>query len=428
MYIGFEQAVYGSFPFWDRGYDMLAKSPDCRPEWLAWLRETCPKVGQPPAGSPIHGLFALKADRKTWAIVGLSDQGTDDRGRPGAMAFHALFVGRRDYERLGALPFLMAPYLQSSWPAGTRELPAGRAEIVVAGERSSPSDEAARVAADLRRGHRRVIPAQGPIDDLARQVWLALPIRNRRASTLATWSFAEGLGCDLQAIRASATPAGPAETPPRDTRPSRRTPLLPALGLAAAIVGLGLPFLFLATRRVGPRDGPAVVERPEPPPRVGYEVPPNPDEFARLRDRLAVLADRVGVEIGPGDEPSAVMVRLADSAHYRGRWLEDRERNQLRRDPDPEAARALSWDGHVRRFAPDRPLPPGFETGPIRWQLAVLAWSFHLETRVDEPPAEALLRLEDWLSVDVATRPSPLASRHPALDDYGRFLSRLPRR
>ena len=33
--VRFEQAVYGSFPFWDRGYALLAHSPGCRPEWLA---------------------------------------------------------------------------------------------------------------------------------------------------------------------------------------------------------------------------------------------------------------------------------------------------------------------------------------------------------------------------------------------------------
>ena len=30
--VRFEQAVYGSFAFWDRGYALLAHSPGCRPE------------------------------------------------------------------------------------------------------------------------------------------------------------------------------------------------------------------------------------------------------------------------------------------------------------------------------------------------------------------------------------------------------------
>ena len=39
--VRFEQAVYGSFPFWDRGYALLAQSPGCRPEWLAEFLAAC---------------------------------------------------------------------------------------------------------------------------------------------------------------------------------------------------------------------------------------------------------------------------------------------------------------------------------------------------------------------------------------------------
>ena len=48
--VRFEQAVYGSFPFWHRGYAVLAHSAGCRPEWLAELRTVCQRCGEPPAG------------------------------------------------------------------------------------------------------------------------------------------------------------------------------------------------------------------------------------------------------------------------------------------------------------------------------------------------------------------------------------------
>lgn len=420
MWISFAQAVYGSFPFWGRGYDLLAWSPNCRSEWLAWLRETCPKIGQPLAGSPIHGLFALKADRKTWAIIGLSDQGTDDHGRPGAMAFHALFVGRRDYERLGANPFLLASCLRSNWTADTRELPVGTVAIDLQNEGPTPSGQAVRIAAEIRGGRRRVVSAEAPIDDLARQVWTALPISVRRTATLATWSFADGLDCDLRAVLG----------PPEQTQGVEGKVPRARIGtgaILAAVVGLlilGLAAIWLIWRPAGP----VAIEPGRPPSRAGLEAVLKPEDVAQVRDRLAVLADRMGLEFDTGGDPSAVMARISESARYRGRWLSDDERRRLRQDPDPEAVRALSWDEHLRRFAADRPLPNDFDRGPVRWQLAVLAWSFHLETTAGEPPVEVLRRLEDWLSVDVATRPSPLSDHYPTLADYGRFLSRMPRR
>ena len=39
-----EQAVYGSFPFWRRGYGVLARSAGCRAEWLAELRIVCQRI------------------------------------------------------------------------------------------------------------------------------------------------------------------------------------------------------------------------------------------------------------------------------------------------------------------------------------------------------------------------------------------------
>src|SRR4051794_30474773 len=103
--VRYEQAVYGSFPFWDRGYDVLAHSPGCRPEWLAGMRAACQKFGERPRGvEEVGGLFALRLAEGPWMIVGPSVQGADDRGRPGALAFHALFLSPREYRKADFCP------------------------------------------------------------------------------------------------------------------------------------------------------------------------------------------------------------------------------------------------------------------------------------------------------------------------------------
>jgi len=59
--VRFEQAVYGSFAFWDQGYAVLARSPGCRDEWVADFRTACQKLGERPAGvAEAVGLFALR--------------------------------------------------------------------------------------------------------------------------------------------------------------------------------------------------------------------------------------------------------------------------------------------------------------------------------------------------------------------------------
>src|SRR5689334_21616575 len=85
--VRFEQAVYGSFPFWDRGYGVLAQSPGCRPEWLAELKAACQRFGEPPPGtSPAGGMFSFRLPSGPWAIVGVGSPGLDDQGRPGALS------------------------------------------------------------------------------------------------------------------------------------------------------------------------------------------------------------------------------------------------------------------------------------------------------------------------------------------------------
>ncbi len=210
--VRYEQAVYGSFAFCRRGYGMLAHSAACRPEWLAALKAACQRYGEPPAGVvEAPALFARRIERGPWMIVGIFPQGCDDAGRPGALAFHALFVGRWVYARAGADPFVFGGLTRGDWGATDLDatLPPGRATI-----RSAPFRRTIRplashehegesfreIVAAIARGRRVAIQSDGPIDRMARDVWRALPFRVRLRTSVATWAFDNANGFDLAAL------------------------------------------------------------------------------------------------------------------------------------------------------------------------------------------------------------------------------------
>jgi hypothetical protein len=199
--IRYEQAVYGSFPFWDKGYATLARSPGCRDEWLADLKAACQRYGErPPHAAEAGGLMALRLPSGPWAIIRPSPQGSDDRGRPGALAFHALFLSGSDYRKAGAFPFEFATSLRADWTPDTSLL-SGSLTLDTPTSTSIPAgDRASRIAKALLRGRRVAIESEGPIDDLARAIWLALPVRRRARLSLATWTYANGNRHDLAAL------------------------------------------------------------------------------------------------------------------------------------------------------------------------------------------------------------------------------------
>src|SRR3954451_23070602 len=111
-----EQVVYGSFAFSDRGYAVLARSPGVREEWLAAVLAACRKFGEAPHGTvAAPALFSLRLGKGPRAVVGVFPLGCDDRGRPGALAFHALLIADRDFRRAGADPFAFAGCLRDEW-------------------------------------------------------------------------------------------------------------------------------------------------------------------------------------------------------------------------------------------------------------------------------------------------------------------------
>jgi len=205
--IRYEQAVYGSFPFWHRGYAVLARSAKCRGDGLDALQRAGQRFGERPTGIAEKAcMFALPLRRGAWMVVGVFPQGCDDQGRPGALAFHGLFLTRWTYWKAGLNPFVFAPALRSEWnkadqdvilPAGTLILPGWQAARAKA---EGVDDRVETIVTALRRRRRVVVPSAEPIEDLARAVWTKLPGSVRRRASVATWAFRNDNLFDLVAV------------------------------------------------------------------------------------------------------------------------------------------------------------------------------------------------------------------------------------
>jgi hypothetical protein len=452
--VRFEQAVYGSFPFWDRGYAVLAQSPGCRPGWLSGLRAACQGYGErPPGAAEAGGLFAMRTEDGTWMVVGVGPQGCDDRGRPGALAFHALFLTPREYRRAGLSPFALAHALRLVWDAGVRDLPSGCCTVGPASATAPPDGgPAARIAAALSRGRRVAVQAPGPIDETARQAWAALPERVRRRASVASWAFGNANRFDLVALprlagvaldpsyitidlESEAAGSPPAPAPVAAGGGSWRVPRgLPALGAVAVLAGVGLGVAWHRSEEGAGRPVATATGRAAPDPSDYRDGSIDPDERRRVAEALADLAERFGVveaRATPGEaDPVALMIAMADRLRYRGPFLSADELSRLGSEAGRDRDLALRWHERVRRFADDRPLPEGFARGNLRWQLDTLSWSFHL----DDPSARRRSAAEvphaigEALATDVPLRATPLSARYPALASYAAFLGRLPSR
>lgn len=452
--VRFEQAVYGSFPFWDKGYGVLATSPGVRPEWLAEFQAVCQRYGEPPRGVSGEGaMFAQTLTCGPWLIVGVCPQGHDDRGRPGALAFHGLFVSAQEYRKVQFDPFRLSGALGREWdgtmsalPHGGFQLPANEAQANV------HSDLSRRVLATLTAGRSVALEAFEPIEAVAREVWAQLPESVRRRASVATLAFSNANRFDLVAFPRLAsvtldpkyatveTLLPPVDLTPVRPRSKRRRRIGVALASFVLLSSVALAYVALRERGPEPRVAPtAALEsasnapRELPPVRANYlSSKTDADERWRVVEALIDFAERFGVASEAGfdlqTDPADVIDLLADRLRYRGTLLSDTERAALGAIADSEATRALTWDRHVRHFVPDRPLPPDFAQGPLRWQLDTLAWSFHTPPDPGVSPAEAPHALGDALAFDGPLRPNPFTERFPALAEYERFLARLPRR
>ena len=443
-----EQVVYGSFPFWDRGYALLARSPGCRPEWLSEFQAACQRYGEPPTGSNgAPALFSLRLPSGVWAVVGVGPQGADDRGRPGALAFHGLLVPHIQFARIGFDPFLLAGILRRDWTAETTSLPliTHRTEEIAP---ATASEQITSIVRALTRRRRVAVESAEPIEDLARDAWRALPRSVRRRASVATLAFSSSNAFDLLALPKltrqeeersylSLDAADTVPASPRFVRLRGARTILAAAGLVALAVlaATSIPWKPPAsnTGETAAREGlsePFTRALALPDPDGFRDI--DPEERTRVVEALLDLAERFGLaadlDMDERADPARLMTQLADDLRYRGPWLSDSEREALRRRSGPEAKQALEWDAHLQRFAPlEKPLAV-LAGKPLGWQVRVLARSVGVEPHPDLAPSEVPFAIGEALSVPWPVRPSPLASSYPQLADYARFLGRLPRR
>lgn len=209
--IAYEQAVYGSFSFWDRGYAILARSEGCRVEWLEALRTAAQRFGERPIGVVERScFFAMRLACGPWMIVGVFPQGRDDKDRPGALAFHAIFVSRWAYWWAGADPFVALPVLRGSWSETDKGLLLRPGKLAVSPAQSAPTSAteslAQEIVEQMKCGQKVVIDSAEPIEDLARAIWRRLPGRVRRRASVASWAFCNANQFDLVAIPAGTKP------------------------------------------------------------------------------------------------------------------------------------------------------------------------------------------------------------------------------
>ncbi|RUL88487.1 hypothetical protein [Tautonia sociabilis] len=197
--IGFEQAVYGSFPFWHRGYDLLGRSPGCRPEWVAGMKEACQRLGERRRGeSPPGGLVSRWLADGCWMVLRPFSPGSDDVGRPDAVAFHALFLQPKAAATAAFDPFQLLPAFREDFGPDSDALPSGAIALSRSSAGGQPAD--ARVEAiveALCKGCRVLVESDGPIDPLAGRVWERLPRRVRHRRSLATWAYSDSGIFDL---------------------------------------------------------------------------------------------------------------------------------------------------------------------------------------------------------------------------------------
>ena len=471
----FEQAVYGSFPFRDMGYAPLASSPGCRPEWLDAFHEACRSIGEkPPHCGELHNmLFCLRIkSRGPWMVVGVSSQGSDDRGRPGALAFHGLFIQAREFRKVGYNPFALSDAIRSDWGPETI-LEAGTIEV----KRPGPLTGGARalaISSALVKRRKVAIESAEPILKLAQQVWQILPVRVRKRCSVATWAFANGPEFNLVATpRIAGWNLEGAYRDPFDEdvsswkRKWRRLSWL-QVGIFVAILAsilliavwpLWSEFVTtsdedsIAARQPTTAGGepldhvvsfwtqvpPRRVRDPSPPPsRSSYPTEmPDPAELRGVEDQLEKLS-RLDLQIpefvfvgDSGRQRLLVLTNAIGNFRYTGALLSDAEIAAIGRESSVGRSRALAWDQVIRRFVADRwpdssGRAQGIERGPLRWQLDTLAWSFHLELDSKLTTAEVVDAIADALKLDERVQRNPLDEKYPTLGEYAKFLDRLP--
>lgn len=213
--LSIEQALYGNPDV--GGYRFLARSPGFGDEWQAEAERLCAGFGNRPAGAVCpRCVFAQPFGDRQVAVVQAADQGSDDTGRPGALAFYLLILPRRAYEEQASDPFLVADRFPPCWdargelpPLEWRLEPPPRRTVehvqqVLKSRNSATLLGGAQILVD---GGRLVFERPAPDNEVLRDLWSLLPISTRCLLWPASFVFDNSLGFDVLAVPRAEGPA-----------------------------------------------------------------------------------------------------------------------------------------------------------------------------------------------------------------------------
>jgi hypothetical protein len=402
-----EQAIYGGQDA--GGYHFLARSAGFLDEWLPLAEQLCTRFGERPAGVACPGcVFARPFGPRHVAVVQVADQGRDDAGRPGALAFRLLVLPRRLYADLGGDPFLLADQFPPPWEA-RGELPAlawaagppprrtvEQLQKVLQVPYSATLLGGAQALLD---GGRLVFERREPDAALLRGLWALLPLASRAGLWPASFAFSNALGFHavvvpraggpefanyLHEVQAGDYPEGryelslqtaveagdQAELDALFARRSRAQVL--RLGLLLLAVFLLVPLFLLPpppeappkkpAPAPAPRKGPAAAPADAPlklPPAEEFPQLPE-DQREQLAGRLQALAERLEVELPGGDSPEELVASLAalDAAADARLGAKKPRRDPGRLadlGPPQRQLRALLWKHGVAGYNDPRP-------------------------------------------------------------------------
>jgi hypothetical protein len=402
-----EQAIYGDQDV--GGYRFLARSPGFADDWLPEAQRLCTAFGERPAGAACPGaVFARPFGPRHVAVVQVADQGRDDVGRPGALAFRLLVVPRPLYADLGGDPFFLADEFPPPWEArgdlpalnapgapAKRTLDQVRRVIDVEHDRTALLLGGAQVLVD---GGRLVFQRAWPDSRLLRDLWMLLPTATRTALWPATFAFGNAnrfhvlatphpVGPDYDgyipeaqagdypegryelALQTAVEAGDEAEMDALFARRSRAQAMRLAVGLLlvflVAAVVLGLP-LGKREPDAGPAGKDAKEKEKEKRPDAPMKLPAEEDlpaltdpQRAQFASRLQELAGKLGVKLEAGDGEKALgeavveLDRRIDSRQGKGKPARD-PGNLAELGPAQRRLRALLWKHGVAEYADTR--------------------------------------------------------------------------
>ncbi|MFM7127736.1 MAG: hypothetical protein ACKO0V_00080 [bacterium] len=462
-----EQAIYGSFPFWDKGYALLAASDGCQKSWLDEFIRLCRSLGQPPgeASPEIDSLlFASPLSSGQWVVALGSAQGCDDRGRPGAWAFHALFLSRADYRRAGASPFAFETCFRKRFQ---KEISLEKLAIEIATDKShfvkSNSATIHRTIINTMKQSKRIrILDENTSINSFREFWCVLPEKIRLARSITTMSFRHHSDFDIAAMKPAAWPTDLAANRHEITAmtfqeifaPVERSPARP-------IIPLQLPKWHLPkrTKRIGVIVSLFVLclaglincnfhssERPvetrdisssksdEPPAPLRFQaLPEKPDLTHAVHEELIDMAERLHLEIdAKAESASQIAARVAAAMRYQGPLVA-----QKIDSGKPGSQQATQMDKAIRRFSEMKPWPTSEDSSPsARLALANLAWVAGLaELSEKAVNLDSRSDVQDWFDqfnrlmippdIEKMLIPTGLEAELPELVEYRLHLIRI---